>query len=315
MEFDTLRFLSIILILLCHTISILQSTNYSSLMSVISNLFGNIGTSFFFYLSGFLIAENNKTNFSIKIFLYKRFLNIYPLYLIYILIFQNYSVQNFLIYLFGIQQILNIDPVNPLWFVSTILFYYFIFIILKKLNNIKICSLIIFSFMILLNQYANIIHKYSILYYWIFIFGIFTSEYKLFDKANYKITIIISSLTTGIFFITKYFNYLNFDSNIALLSIIFSSAAISGTFSTIYIIKKYKLFNKHVQFLSNITYPIFLFHYDIMLFFSNIINFQNNINEIFLFILIFYPIIFILGYFLYLLDNYINEKFKLKRSF
>ncbi|MFW9785003.1 MAG: acyltransferase family protein [Candidatus Heimdallarchaeota archaeon] len=147
----------------------------------------------FVFVSGFglyLNPENRNLNSSKKIitFLKKRFIRIFPLYwiaIILFLFFVGYLTFNpiYLVYhFFGLQIIVAPyfgDPMLTLWFIGIIVIYYLIYMVLNLLRSIKwivTVSIAIFFFFVGLNGIFGLVEIRFFVYYFMFIGGIFTAH-------------------------------------------------------------------------------------------------------------------------------------------
>lgn len=195
---------------------------------IFENIFseGFLGVSFFFILSGFILALNYRDKFkdkkiSLKKFYVARFARIYPLYLVTMVVSIPALFSSFKILLYNIFLIQSYIPDQsvffsynaPSWSISDEMFFYALFPILIgvsfKLKRIfKIALLILFIVLILM---LNIFLPEERTHYWLyisplirvfdFILGIFLFDVALHFK-NKKI--VISKTTFSVFEISAY---------------------------------------------------------------------------------------------------------------
>ena len=143
----------------------------------------------FVFVSGFglYLNPNNRSINSVKkltTFLKKRFIRIFPLYWIAIvlfLFFVGYSTIDPLYLLFhflGMQIIVAPNfgpPMLTLWFIGIIVIYYLIYVVLNSLGSIKRiipASVAILFFFVFLKGFFGLVEYRFFLYYFIFIAGI-----------------------------------------------------------------------------------------------------------------------------------------------
>ncbi|MFW9969795.1 MAG: acyltransferase family protein [Candidatus Odinarchaeota archaeon] len=204
-ELDILRIISIlIVVVLIHipnNYAFNFAADYSPYMGfLLHTLAIDVAMGSFVFLSGFglyLNKNNRNINNTKKLFgfLKKRFLRIFPLYwiaLILFIIFFGYWDMGFfyiLAHIFGLQIIVSLTygwAIWTLWFIGIIVIYYLIFIILSFTGSIK---WIIPTALIILLLFA-IIHIYSgfneyrfFYYYLLFILGIISAN--IYTSSQY----------------------------------------------------------------------------------------------------------------------------------
>ena len=196
-EIDIMRIISILIVVILIHIPL----NYAYCFYFELDQFGvflvnNVGIyvamGSFVFVSGFglyLNPNNRNLNSSKKIlaFLKKRFIRIFPLYWIAIILFLFYvgylDINSlYLIYHFlGLQIIVAPyfgPPMLTLWFIGIIVIYYLIYIVLNLFESIKwiipACIGILFFFVFLNGIFGLVEHRFF-LYYLLFIFGIISA--------------------------------------------------------------------------------------------------------------------------------------------
>ena len=307
---DILRGISIFLVLIYHLeIEIFNYTIFKG---------GYLGVDIFFLISGYLITsilyiKSNDKKFNYKNFLKRRFLRIFPAYILLI----------FVTLLFGClildpNQLLNLSnsatpsilfisniyfwnfindyfysnassmPLLHTWSLSVEIQYYIsislIFIIIKKINfNIKFSLLIIgiLSFLIALifsvtEPYINFFGFQSRM--WEFILGSFIFFYK--DKINLKINLITKYIIYVIIFTFVIVFKETTPSLITLIFLIFISVLILN--KNIY---KETLDDKFFNFFGLISYSLYIWHYPIISFSEKFIFEIDNLAKFFMFLL------------------------------
>lgn len=197
-EIDVLRIVSILIVVLLIHIPLSYAYNfYPDLDQFGVFLVNNIGIfvsmGSFVFVSGFglyLKPNNRYINSPKKLltFIKKRFIRIFPLYWIAVVlfvIFVGYGSMDPL-YLFfhflGMQMIvapLFGPPMLTMWFIGIIVIYYLIYIVLNSLGSIKLiipASIGIFFFFIFLRGFFGLVEDRFFYYYFIFIAGIVASH-------------------------------------------------------------------------------------------------------------------------------------------
>ncbi|MCQ9640310.1 acyltransferase [Chryseobacterium sp. WG14] len=200
----SLRFFFAFFVFLSHLSYLKEDERYKTMFNDIFSE-GFLGVSFFFILSGFILALNYRDKFknktiTLKKFYIARFARIYPLYLVTILISIPMLYSSFKILLYNIFLIQSYIPDQkyffsfnaPSWSISDEIFFYALFPILigisfKFSRIFKILLLIIFvSLLIVLNNFLP--EEKS--HYWLYI-SPFTRIFDfilgilLFDVALY----------------------------------------------------------------------------------------------------------------------------------
>jgi len=186
----------------------------------------------FVFVSGFglYLNPNNRNINSVKkllTFLKKRFIRIFPLYWIAIVLFlffvgyMNIDPLYLLFHFLGMQIIVAPyfgPPMLTLWFIGIIVIYYLIFVVLNSLGSIKRiipASIAILFFFVFLKGFFGLVDYRFFYYYFIFIAGIvaahiYTSPlYNRFKKhlreINRIVLLLIPLFTAILGFITFQF--------------------------------------------------------------------------------------------------------------
>lgn len=211
-ELDILRIVSIlIVVILIHIPNDYAYSFYIELDQYTGFLLHtqgiNVAMGSFVFLSGFgLYLNKNNRNINtfkkLSTFLKKRFLRIFPLYWIalilflvyyYFIYFDEYLNLSFLYiiaHIFGMQIIVAPrfgPPILTLWFIGIIIIYYLIFIILSYMGSIKkiiptsIVILFLFAF---LNIFFGLVEYRFFFYYLIFIIGIIAANIYTSPQYN-----------------------------------------------------------------------------------------------------------------------------------
>ena len=196
-EIDIIRIISILIVVILIHIPLSYAFNFYLLLDqfgvfVVNNVGIYVAMGSFVFVSGFglyLNPINRNLNSSKKIlaFLKKRFIRIFPLYwvaIILFLFFVGYLGINpfYLFYHFLGLQILVAPyfgpPMLTLWFIGIIVIYYLIYIVINLRGSIKWivpASIGILFFFVFLNWIFGLVEYRFFLYYLLFIFGIITA--------------------------------------------------------------------------------------------------------------------------------------------
>jgi len=197
-EIDMLRIISILIVVIAIHIPLSYAYNfYFDLNQYGVFLVNNVGIyvamGSFVFVSGFglyLNPNNRQLNSSKKIFTFlkKRFIRIFPLYWIAIILFLFFvgyldiDPLYLMFHFFGLQIIVAPyfgAPMLTLWFIGIIIIYYLIFVIINSLGSIKLiipASFVILLFFVFLNRVFGLVEDRFFTYYLLFILGIIAAH-------------------------------------------------------------------------------------------------------------------------------------------
>jgi peptidoglycan/LPS O-acetylase OafA/YrhL len=197
-ELDMLRIVSILIVVIAIHIPLSYAYNFYNEYNqfgvfLVNNVGIYVAMGSFVFVSGFglyLNPNNRKLNSSKKIFsfLKKRFIRIFPLYWIAIILFlffvgfPAYSPLYLMYHFFGLQMIVAPhfgEPMLTLWFIGIIVIYYLIYLVLNSLGSIKLiipASIIFLFFFVFLSGAFGLVENRIFLYYSLFILGIITAS-------------------------------------------------------------------------------------------------------------------------------------------
>ena len=302
-ELDALRGLAAIFVVLYH-----YTTRYDQLYShekqnYFQFSYGHYGVQLFFIISGFVIFMTIHKSNDIKNFLFKRFIRLYPAYIVSVIVTytitslfmfgdQKISIINALINLSMLQGFFGVPHIDGVyWSLQIELIFYAIVTLLLFLNLIKriVSTLfywIIISYIISIANLLSdsivikILYNYLIVQYsHLFIAGI--TFYLLKYSREIKSELIVSIL-----FLCLIYEYSFFD---------FTSNVFTSLFFIIFylLIKgKLKFLNtKVLMFLGSISYSLYLVHQNIGYVIINYLELNNLKNEIYLIIPITFSIL------------------------
>lgn len=188
-EIDILRVIAI-----CYIIMVRHIDDYASDMFQCQfvNDFTHISLGILVFISGYLLSKTNTTFNSIsdiKGFIVKKIVRIYPLYALALLAFYLLSIVNIYQLYSGLLfiNLFNGEHILTLWYISMLMFFYIIFIVLNyKSNTLKLwlVSALIFSLLIIEKVTVNILDGTLILYFPSFVCGILLEKYSNYLKLN-----------------------------------------------------------------------------------------------------------------------------------
>ncbi len=217
-EFDIVRALAIFLILVHHlsqhsfNFYVFHLKGHLLDLTFIYWWESYLGLGLFVFISTYLLSIENpsfKRWGDIKQFILKRYVRIFPLYIIALGLFialsadirPSLNICTFLLNLLGLQIIFAskyCSPLLTLWFVGLILSYYYVLIILVKFGRsvIKFITLVfaILLFGVLLRKIIGLMDERFLMYFGIFVAGILGARYKLIEKMKLSHVAFVSPL-------------------------------------------------------------------------------------------------------------------------
>lgn len=260
-----LRVFSMMMIVICHLFS-------ETKISIFVNLaqFFNVGVFIFLFMSGYLYGRKN--NIDTKKFLKKRFIKVMlPFYLFFFyivlinIINESFSIKLFFSNLFNLQYIFgSLRGMEHLWFLTELMFCYFItpilFIIKKKVVNKKYIFYIIFFVISLGASVINVKFGNVFFYLLVYIMGFMYNEKN--KKGYFKnILFIIIAIIVRIQFKLLFDATLLYDFVIVNLTHTLISVSIFNLFINLF--KKTKR-SKLINYLDNISFFVYVVHYQFM---------------------------------------------------
>ncbi len=188
-EFDFLRVMAIGYIIMIRHADDYASDIFLSGLNVNCTV---ISLGMLIFISGYFLSKNypslNQLT-EVSQFIKKRFLRIYPLYIIslimFFVVFQEMNIINFVSHVFLVNLFFGYYSLT-LWFVSLICFYYLLYIVMAfKYNNRKYYRIVavLFSILICEKIVLGVFNTSLVLYLPVFLFGINSAR---FDKDFIK---------------------------------------------------------------------------------------------------------------------------------
>jgi peptidoglycan/LPS O-acetylase OafA/YrhL len=338
-EFDFLRALAIVSIVLYHLRYVLPDSLIFG-NPLIYGSFRELGLGIFSFASGYLISYHNPEFPSfddIKKFYKKRITRLFPLYWLAIVCvigayfvfatlsdFQEifsffytgiFEQSTLIIYILDLQIFTN--PVRSVfWYVSFILVCYACYPVIKKLaksdEHILLVSFLIVGIFGLLRIFFDLVDDRFFIYFFLFIGGIIVNNRKILEMTFSKNREAALVILTGVLILINYLYFGN-----PLIKIVTLNLAIIVFCILLVLLLRRKTFTGFttrfeytITFIAVGSYAVYLFH-GLILELGNVISIKLGLtplaNEIFTLFLI-VPIIFIVGYYLQLLDNRIMKK-------
>lgn len=290
-EFDIVRALAIFLILFHHLPQ--HSFNFYAFhlnghlldLTFIYWWESYLGLGIFVFISGYILSRKNpsfKKWGDIKQFILKRYVRIFPLYIVALVLFialsghirGSLNICSFVLNLLGLQIIFASKyclPLLTLWFVGLILSYYYSFIILATFGRgfIRFITLVftILLFSKLLMRFIGLMDDRFVLYFGIFVAGILGGKYKLIEKMKFRHVIFISPLF--IILVYLYVAFINpkeirsFLSFIGMSDFIVKNLIILWLVSVVFALARVIIRTDRYVFLQKIAYAsygMYLFH-------------------------------------------------------
>ncbi|MGK6342236.1 acyltransferase family protein [Chryseobacterium sp. DT-3] len=301
------RFLAAIAIVISHFNKdmFVYKTDY------ISNIFlkANVGVSYFFILSGFImiVAYHKKEKIEYIEYYKNRFARIYPLYVVGLLLYlvtrySNFSIINIFLYLFGLQSwipgkamILNF----PGWSISVEFLFYLIFPVLynyfysKKNKSIWVAGIVLWIItQVFSHLYEDSLsykgphtESHEFLYYFPlmhvseFLVGNLAGLYFVnnFKQKNYDIPVILAfaGVMLSLIFVPLFYHN-------GLMAVLFIPLILLISWNNGTVTKILSL--KPLEYLGEVSYAVYITHIPILYILREILKQQNykfDINSVF----------------------------------
>ncbi len=216
-HFDLMRAIAILSVLIYHLPG--YSFNFFDLNwagieidpSVLRESTKYFGLGLFVFISGYL-SNLKERNFSdteaVKRYVSRKLIKLLPLYyLALIAFFYIYDVNEPLrvaIHVLGLQLLFASEQIKPsvtLWFVGLLLIYYaiYMFVRAERVSDVsKLAVLVLFPVVVyLMNQFFDIMDLRIVLYYGIFLLGLYSARFDLLNRMSWIQMIVAVFLFTG----------------------------------------------------------------------------------------------------------------------
>jgi len=263
----------------------------------------------FVFISGYFLGKKNIDRTNLVSFYKKRFVRIYPPYLIAIFIFSIlglYDNTTSIKAIFGMSMFIRPAPGN-LWFITMLLFFYIIcpiclYFLKKSVIHYLLFFITIISILSLYEYLSNEIFNYYYLdiriitYLVPFMLGIFTANNNYTPKKN---ILIITSILFFIFSCSVKTKNMNLLLATPLIST--SSLLLFTIFNKLTIKQKYT--QKTILFLSTSSYFMYLYHRPLYMVCKNIFFPKTQLMQLFYLVTVCIFIIIPLSYLMQMTYN------------
>ncbi|MDD5398940.1 MAG: acyltransferase family protein, partial [Dehalococcoidia bacterium] len=194
--FDFLRLLAILLVVLSHILS-MES------IDAVRGYLGIMGLGIFFFVSGYLLLSSEKpsTGHNTISFIKKRFVRIYPLYWLALIltILLSWLLENNLfdwrtiaVYFLGLQSVFvprYMVEISSYWFIGTILIYYLLFPLItfgNKISSILLIGVSVFVFLIVIRVFTGLFDGRVFEYFFVFVLGLMVARSRFFESDYFR---------------------------------------------------------------------------------------------------------------------------------
>lgn len=276
-------------------------------INYLSDIFlrANVGVSYFFILSGFImmVAYHKKNSIDYLDFYRNRFARIYPLYVVGLLLYlvtrsSDFSLYKLILYLFGIQSwipgealVLNF----PGWSISVEFLFYLLFPLLynryysKKNKSIWVITILIWLItQVFSNFYVKSLwyegphtksHEFGFYFPLMhlneFLIGNLAGMYfvKNFKQKNYDVPVIILFMAVLLALIFIPLNFHN-----GLMAVLFIPLIILISYNNGILTRLFSL--KPLEYLGEISYAIYIVHIPVLYIIREILKWQHLLLDI-----------------------------------
>ena len=293
------------------------------------------GVGLFVFISGYLLSKANpsfKRWRDIKQFILERYIRIFPLYIIALVLFialndhirSSLNICMFVLNLLGLQVIFGSNdcpPLLTLWFVGLILSYYYVFIILAKFGRslIRFITLVftILLFGVLLRKIIGLMDERFLFFFGIFVAGMLGAKYKWIEKMKFSHVTFVSPLFVILVYfyvafihpkeIRSFFSFIGMSDFIVKNLIILWLVLIVFALARVIIrTGRYGFFQK----IAYASYGMYLFHRPVWWLMEDIYNPANGEIKALYLALLGIPLIIFVSYYLQkFCDRYFERRF------
>jgi len=310
---DFLRAIAILYVVAVHHLDDYAGNIYHNKVDIIA-IYSFLGL--FMFISGYLLSLNTPVNnkSDLWVFFRRRFLRIYPLYILALLLFAScsfISLKGVLIHIFLLNVLLG-QSVFTLWFVSILCVLYIIYpIIVYKYSVAKtaIITALFYGVLALLKEGFGLVDERLLLYFPLFLLGVVSLKHNLIERYAHNRVFIAGSALVFAVSIFLYFKAPRFN-QVFLVILMMSAVPLLVPLGKLAssIVKK--------SFYVNIAYASFcmyLFHRVIFYVITNIYSPSDNIRTAIYLTLLAVPVIYVVSF--YLQKYYDQARRKLESSY
>ena len=302
LHFDLMRSIAILTILIYHLPG--YSLNFFDLnaigvdmdFSIFRKFSKFFGLGLFIFISGYLSNLKGRDfadTRAIKKYILQKFIKIFPLYYLALILFSYfYNITEPLrltTHILGLQLIFAsplVKPTPTLWFIGLILIYYVIYVFIKaeKVGDFtKVLVLALFPLAVVaVNKIFNVMDLRLVLYYGVFLLGLYSGRYDIFKKISWlQLIIAASSFTVFLLVYDDYkfaitpFSSLSSFVLINILMVLFIGATYK---SCLYFADKIKP-KRLVEVVSYSSFCMFLFHRPVWSWMHDVLGEMNIVDN------------------------------------
>lgn len=284
-SFDVLRVISILAVILVHqtttTLQVLDHSITNAPLSLFLNQTARFAVPMLFFVSGFVLELNYKSNFTYLTFFKKRAARILVPYLfwslLYLMVWKGFSAQTFTNTDF-LLHLINGTSGYHLYFIPTLVIFYLLFPLFQRvINFIKKPAFLAFIFILQIiiafyNYYFQVIPiqeslRVAILTFSLFIIGMGAAHHKdaLLKFCSKYIKIVLAALIFLIFGI--FIHVFNLTTNASSTKYIYNQYGPLNYFYTfllamfvVYLFEKRNYLKKLISYLSKLSFFVFFVH-------------------------------------------------------
>jgi len=171
-------------------------------LSYINVLNTYFGLGIFVFVSGFTLYYTNPKVDNILLFLKKRVIRIFPLYLVALVLFtltlRRLSLSETLIHILGLQILLAprfVVPMPTLWFIGLIVILYLFYAFRSKYTSsgsgTVLFSLLVFGLLLVIRSIFGIVEYRFFIYFPVFWAGVLCCRNRLFSRYDFGVAHIV----------------------------------------------------------------------------------------------------------------------------
>ena len=205
-EFESLRGLSIVLLLTLHS-EIIGASAFGVSLDPLAKFVGAFLLGSFFFLAGYFMDMSlQKSRDNMFGFVKSRFIRIFPPYWISMLFFiKLFTLKriDLIVYLLNLQAVFSPEFVKPLltlWYISMLVVYYVIFGILiwrtKSNKSLLFLSIVIFAIVYILHLISGLFDVRFFRYFFIFLAGVYFYRFENVRELLFNIPLFYKAIAS-----------------------------------------------------------------------------------------------------------------------
>jgi len=203
-EFESLRGLSIVLLLTLHS-EIIGASAFGVSLDPLAKFVGAFLLGSFFFLAGYFMDMSlQKSRDNMFGFVKSRFIRIFPPYWLSMLFFiKLFTLKriDLIVYLLNLQAVFSPEFVKPLltlWYISMLVVYYVIFGILiwrtKSNKSLLFLSIVIFAIVYILHLISGLFDVRFFRYFFIFLAGVYFYRFENVRELLFNIPLFYKAI-------------------------------------------------------------------------------------------------------------------------